>query len=162
MYSLRMDGDTRKLLRQMKHLSNLDKRGIHAAMAEALHSSTIDRFKEGKAPDGKRWPISTRAATEGGKTLVKTARLRNSIRTKADATGFAIGTNVVYAGTHQKGVNGRTIRAKTAKGLRFKIGGRWVNVKKVTITIPARPFLGISEDDQRELKGTLEDALQPD
>ena len=31
------------------------------------------------------------------------------------------------------------------------MGGKWVTKKQVRITIPARPFLGLSEDDTLEL-----------
>ena len=33
---------------------------------------------------------------------------------------------------------------------------------KVTVKIPARPFLGLSEEDMQEIRGTLEDALKED
>lgn len=148
-------------MRQLNHLEDLDKRGIHSAMAQAMRTSTLERFKQGRGPDGKKWPVSKRALAEGGKTLIDTARLKNSIRTKSDVTGFAVGTNVIYASTHQQGVKGRTIRAKTGRGLRFKVDGRWVTAKKVRIKIAPRPFLGISEEDMHELKGTMEDALLP-
>lgn len=39
--------------------------------------------------------------------------------------------------------------------LRFQIGGKWVSAKEVTISIPARPFLGISEEDDAEIKDML-------
>lgn len=105
---------------------------------------------------GDRWETSIRAATEGGKTLVQTAQLRNSIRSKSDASGFAVGTNVKHAATHQFG-DERTIRARRAKALRFQVGGKWVSKKQVRVSIPARPFLGLSDDDLEEIKGTVED-----
>ena len=54
-----------------------------------------------------------------------------------------------------------TIRAKTSKGLVFRIDGKWIRKRQVTVKvkIPARPFLGLSEDDMQEIKATLEDAL---
>lgn len=48
---------------------------------------------------------------KGGKTLIRTSDLRTSIKTEADSTGLAIGTNLIYAATHQFG-DERTIRAK--------------------------------------------------
>ncbi|WP_261945375.1 phage virion morphogenesis protein [Paenibacillus melissococcoides] len=95
--------------------------------------------------------------------MTDSARLKNSIKSTADGSGFAVGTNVIYARTHQFGEKGRsvTIRAKTRRGLIFKIDGRWIRKRqvKVNIKIPARPYLGISEEDMLEIKGTLEDAL---
>ena len=106
------------------------------------------------------WKTSIRAAQEGGKTLIQSAQLRNSIHDKSDASGFAVGTNVKYAATHQFGEPGRTIRARKKKALRFQVGGKWVTKKQVRITIPARPFLGLSEDDMQEMKATVEEFIQ--
>ena len=112
MYSIRLDGDTRAMLRRIRSFSEIDKQGINAALAEGARESTLERFKQSKGPDGRRWKTSIRAAQEGGKTLIQSAQLRNSIHDKSDASGFAVGTNVKYAATHQFGEPGRTIRAR--------------------------------------------------
>nr|WP_325235051.1 phage virion morphogenesis protein [uncultured Oscillibacter sp.] len=160
MYDIRLEGDTRALLRKLQSISELDRRDISADLAEVVGSSTIERFRHGRAPDGQKWKPSQRALLEGGKTLIKTAQLRNSIHAKADASGFAVGTNVAYAATHQFGEPGRTIRARNKKALRFQAGGRWISKKQVRVTIPARPFLGLSEEDEREIRETLEDFFE--
>lgn len=73
---------------------------------------------------------------------VRTGRLRGSITTSVSA-GLGtrqiegrVGTNVVYGPIHEYG---GTIRAKRGRFLRFRIGRRWVAVRRVTI--PPRPFL---------------------
>ena len=125
-----------------------------------------------RARASRRWNGSSRAkartgadgrppsAREGGKTLIQSPQLRNSIHAKSDTSGFALGTNVKYAATHQFGEPGRTIRARKKKALRFQVGGKWVTKKQVRITIPARPFLGLSEDDMQEMKATVEEFIQ--
>lgn len=166
MYSIRLDGDVRKLMKKLSHLENVDIKGASLTLAEALRTSTRERFKEQKSPEGKPWTKSIRATREGGTTLTDSAGLKNSIKSTADGSGFAVGTNKVYARTHQFGEKGRkvTIRAKTSKGLVFQVGGRWIRKKQVTVNIkvPERPFLGISEEDMREIKGTLEDIISED
>lgn len=166
MYSIMLEGDTRALFKRLRQLEDIDKKGINADIGQAIRSSTVVRFKTGKDPEGKKWKQSIRVEREGGVTLVDTAGLRNSIRSKSDASGFAVGTNKVYAATQQLGAENRriTIKAKTSKGLIFKYDGKWVRKRKVTVTInvPARPFLGISEDDIHEIKGTLEDYFKED
>lgn len=161
MYSIRLDGDVKKLMMRLRQLADIDKKGINASIAEAVRGSTVERFKTEKGPDGKKWKQSIRAAQEGGVTLTKSAGLKNSIKSTSDDSGFAVGTNKVYASTHQLGAKNRkiTIRAKTSKGLVFQIDGRWIRKKQVTvrINIPARPFLGLSDDDMQEIKGILED-----
>lgn len=155
--SIRVEGDVASLLSRMKDFSEVDKQGLNETLAEALRESTLERFKQSRAPSGKRWRTSIRAAESGGKTLIDTTQLRNSIKSTADTSGFAVGTNVVYAATHQFGDAKRTIRAKTAKGLRFRVNGQFVTKKQVQVSIPARPFLGVSEDDMEEIQATIED-----
>lgn len=162
MYSIRLDGDVRRLMKKLAKLETTDFKSSSLALAEVLRESTRERFKEQKSPDGKAWKTSIRAAAEGGTTLTDSAGLKNSIKSTADGTGFAVGTNKVYARTHQFGEEGRTIRAKSSRGLRFQVNGQWRNKKKVVVKIPARPFLGISEEDMQEIKGTLEDLLSED
>lgn len=157
--SIRLEGDVQKLKRKLQYLSSLDRKGINKTLAEGVRSSTRQRFKRQVSPEGKRWQPSIRAQAEAGVTLSDSGRLKNSIRARSDASGFAVGTNVIYASTHQLGAQGRTIRAKTAKGLVFRAGGRWVRAKAVRVTIPARPFLGLSEDDMEEIRAAMEAAL---
>jgi len=172
--------------------------GVRLGVDGVVRESTLERFKQSKDPDGRRWKTSIRAAQEGGKTLIQSAQLRNSIHAKSDASGFAVGTNVKYADgglppapvrvfallepfqrrlAHALGQRrvdallvdlreapdpdpGRTIRARKKKALRFQVGGKWVTKKQVRITIPARPFLGLSEDDMQEMKATVEEFIQ--
>lgn len=160
--SIRIEGDAPKLLSKMKDLSTLDKKSLNEALAEMMRESTLERFKQGRGPSGKRWKTSIRAAQSGGKTLIDTAQLRNSIKSAADESGFAVGTNVIYAATHQLGAPKRTIRAKTAKGLRFRVNGHFVTKQQVQVTIPARPFLGASDDDLEEIQAMIEDFVRGD
>lgn len=158
MYSIRVEGDTRELLQTMRNIAELDCKKLNAALGEGVRDSTLERFKQSRGPDGKRWKTSVRAASEGGTTLIKTSQLRTSIRWKSDATGFAVGTNVKHAATHQFG-DTRTIVAKKKKVLRFRIGDQWISKKKVEVTYPARPFLGLNDDDMEEIKATVEDFI---
>lgn len=158
-YDIRLEGDTRRMLRKIRSFSEVDKKKINAALGEAMRESTLERFKQSKDPTGRRWKTSIRAAQTGGKTLIKSTHLRTSIKTKSDATGFAVGSNAKHAATHQFGEPGRTIRPKTKKVLRFMVNGKWVSKKEVKVSIPARPFLGFSEDDMQEMKATVEDFI---
>ena len=159
MYDIRLEGDTRAMLRRIRSFSEIDRRSINAALAEGVRESTLERFRQSKGPDGRRWKSSKRAILEGGKTLVKTGQLRNSIHTRSDASGFAVGTNAKHAAPHQFGEPGRTIRARRKKVLRFQYNGKWVSKKQVRVKIPARPFLGLSEEDMQEMKATVEDFI---
>ena len=158
MYSIRVEGDSRELIQAMKNIAELDRAGLNEALGEGVRTSTVERFKRSRGPDGKRWRTSVRAATTGGTTLVDTAQLRNSITSKSDDSGFAVGTNAKHAATHQFG-DTRTIQAKRAKALRFRIGDKWVMKKKVKVTFPARPFLGLDDEDMEEIKATIDKTI---
>lgn len=158
-YSIRLEGDTRAMLRKIRSFAEIDKKAINAALAESSRESTLERFKQSKGPSGKRWKTSIRALREGGKTLIQSSQLRNSIKSKSDVSGFAVGTNAKHAATHQFGEPGRTIRARKKKALRFYAGGRWISKKQVKVSIPARPFLGFSDDDMQEMKATIENFI---
>ncbi|MDX9860888.1 MAG: phage virion morphogenesis protein [Rhodospirillales bacterium] len=151
--------DTRELKRLSRRLRDIaertgDLRPLMEEIGAAMVSSTVQRFEDGRGPDGKAWPKSLRARLEGGKTLVDKAHLRDSITYDAGADSVEIGTNLVYAGTHQTGAE---IRAKVADYLSFRVGGRWARKKKVTI--PARPYLGISAADEDEIEAIAGDYL---
>ena len=151
---LNISGDFAKLSRDLQAMEDIQPAVLNQKIGEALVSSTKKRFEDECGPDGQEWSKSHRARAEGGKTLSATARLKNSITYRAGATNVEIGTNVKYAHVHQ---NGMEIKPKTAKFLRFQIGGMWAKKKKVTI--PARPFLGISDDDVAEIDGTIADHI---
>lgn len=154
-----LSGDTDALLKRLNRLSRLEIRGVLNSIAEGLRTSTVERFTEEKSPEGKSWKTSIRAKEEGGKTLTKTAQLKNSIRSEVNDRGLAVGTNDIRAATHQFG-DERTIRAKNKKHLTFKVGGQWRRAESVKVSIPPRPFLGISAADEQDIKDTFEEIFE--
>lgn len=157
--SIQINGDVSALLQRVRDYSEIDKKNLNAALAETVRESTLDRFRQSRSPKGKKWETSVRATSTGGKTLIDTSQLRNSIKSYYDEKGFAVGTNIKHAATHQFGEPGRTIRAKNKKALRFQVGGQWIMRKRVKVKIPARPFLGLSSEDMEEIKATVEDFI---
>lgn len=100
------------------------------------------------SPDGVTWPKSLRAKEFGGPTLHDSGRLMASITSEAARDHVTVGSNMIYAGVHQ---GGATITAKNGKGLSFTLAnGEQVLVGSVTI--PARPYLGISEDERAQIE----------
>ena len=125
------------------------------SVGEALVSGTLKRFEDEEEPTGKKWPKSKRAAKEGGKTLDKESQLKDSINYAATPDKVMVGSNLPYARIHQKG---GTIKPKKGKYLKFKgLDGEDVFVKEVTI--PARPYLGVSAEDMEEVRETVADFL---
>lgn len=156
---VRVEGDKHRLMKRLQMLGNVDIKGLNKALAEGIRTSTMERFQKERDPEGKKWKTSIRAMEEGGKTLTKTSQLRTSIHSVASESGFAVGTNDIRAATLQFG-DERTIRPRRRPVLRFKMNGKWISTKEAHIKIPARPFLGISEEDDKEIKEMLEEALK--
>nr|DAD98284.1 MAG TPA: virion morphogenesis protein [Myoviridae sp. ct5nJ10] len=151
--SLSWGGLDTALTHAAKKLGNTQ--ALMDSVGEALVSGTLKRFDAEKDPEGQPWEPSGRAQEDGGKTLTNKGHLRDSIDKKATSDTVMVGSNLKYARIHQKG---GTITPKKAKKLVFKgRGGKKVAVDQVTI--PARPYLGISDEDMDDVKSTMTDFL---
>jgi len=142
-------------------------------VGQALITSTHDRWQRGVAPDGSPWPPSLRVIAHGGKTLILSSRLFRSITANASPSGVEIGTNVIYAAIHQfggsiaQGARTAVLHFKTNKRTgrsRFARSGKADRARKAEIgarsfTMPARPFLGLDEDDPRTIATIFENYL---
>lgn len=107
-----------------------------------LEASVRSRFDRGVGPGGIPWPISHRAAAQGGKTLVDKGNLEGSLRFEVRPgeleIGFdGMGASSKYARTHQFGAE-----------IEVLVDGEVAR----KVTIPARPMLGIDEDDRRDMR----------
>lgn len=133
-----------------------DTQALMESVGDALVSGTLKRFDAEEDPTGKKWKPSARASAEGGKTLTDTALLRRSIDYAATPEKVMVGSNLPYARIHQKG---GTVKPKKGKYLKFKgLDGKDAFVKEVTI--PARPYLGVSSEDMEEVRETMADFLK--
>ncbi len=156
MSGIKMVGDWSRLGDNLKKFYRISFTQLHQNIGEQIVNNTKDRFKKQRGPDNRPWVKSIRAKVERqGKTLMLTRRLYNSITYKAAADKVEIGTNVKYASTHQEGM---TIKPKRKNFLKFKVGGSWRSVKKVVI--PARPFMGINDDDREDVREIIQDEVE--
>lgn len=132
-----------------------DPRPMLEDIARYGEESTRLRFLDEIDPDGRPWEPSLRAKTQGGQTLTDTSRLVKSLTSEATANEAIWGTNTIYAPPHQFGA---TIKPKNGKYLKFSIPG--LGFRTVDeVTIPARPFIGINDDDQDNIAGIAESYL---
>lgn len=128
----------------------LDELGIN------LVENTRLRFTDQRGPDGEAWVPSIRAKMQGGETLRDKGLLMNSITHLVHPDEVEVGTNVPYATPLHFGA---VIRPVNGPFLRFKMpGGGWVTMKEVTL--PARPFLGIDEEDKTMLVEVIDAFLK--
>jgi len=109
---------------------------IRRAIGEYLAAQMRRNFVVGGRPE--KWKPSIRAMITGGKTLVKTGILRNSITWDSpDAETINIGTAQWYGYVHQFG---KDIEAKNKPFLMFRLAdGKFIRKRKVHI--PRRQFL---------------------
>jgi len=128
-------------------ISNLsDTQTLMTKIGVAMKGRTIRRFQKGVSPEGEVWePVKNPRKDSKGRPrkgkaspLVDTGRLRNSISFSATQLDVFVGSNLVYARIHQ-------------------LGGQAGRGRKVTI--PARPYLGLSEEDQQEIKALVQEHL---
>lgn len=135
----------------------------YADVGEYLVRTTWDRFDAQKGPDGQAWKAlqtGTLLLKKLDKILMETSRLRDSVTYRADDEGVAVGSNVVYSAIHQFG---GVIRPKKAKALWFPMGfqgGGAGMVMAASVTIPARPYLGLSGEDGQEVLTILSEWLE--
>ena len=103
-----------------------------------VESQTRRRISEEKAaPDGKPWKAWSDAYGEtrhGGHSLLEgEGDLLDSIQYVVDGDRVEIGTNLIYGAIHQFGGD------------------------EVGIAIPARPYLGVSQENEEDLLAVLDD-----
>jgi len=113
-------------------------------IGEYLLQAHDERFEQQVSPDGNAWEALSedylkserkQASRGSDKILVLDDYLKSLLRYFANAKELLFGSDRVYAATHQLGDESRGI--------------------------PARPFLGISQDDENEIVWILEDWLLP-
>jgi phage virion morphogenesis protein len=153
--SVRIEVDIADLARVQAMLDSIAKADTEPLMTDigaTLESSTRERIEETKtSPDGAAWPPNR----EGTSTLLATGRhLRDSVAFIASASSVEVGASWEFAHIHQFGA---TISPKNARFLSFVSGGKRVVAKKVTI--PARPFVGLSDQDARKVERLTSDWL---
>ncbi len=133
-------------------LSAFDATELMSAVGAMGESQTRRRITEEKTgPDGTAW-VPNR---EGTSILLKTGEhLLGSLAWDASSTQAEWGAAWEYAHVHQ---DGATITPKAAKQLSFMLGGKLVHAKKVTI--PARPFIGLSTENGEEILRLVTDVF---
>jgi len=162
-----------KLLRAGKNLQPAMK-----SIGEYLLRATEERFSQEQDPQGRPWtPLAaaTRKRKKGPKILTESGRMRGSIVYRAFKDRVVVGTNVVYAAIHQLGGEiSQEARTQTLafgkKGFlshkaarRRKKGAikvRFAAMGARKFTIPARPFLGVNQEDIGVIKEILIDHLR--
>lgn len=133
-------------------LAHLPTEQLMSNIGTVLENSTRKRIHETKtSPDGVPWPPNR----AGNPTLERTGEnLLQSVAFIASASDVLAGAGWEHAHVHQ---NGMVISAKGAKKLHFVIGNQ--HIFRDRVTIPARPFVGMSEEDGHKVTELVTDFL---
>ncbi len=125
-------------------------------IGEQLRESAIERIKNEVTPEGTPFaPLNPLyAQTKRGPGILRgqSGSLAQIVYQLAGDDEVEVGSNMVYAAIHQFG---GTIKPKNGAALVFSMGGRTIHAKSVAV--PARPFLGISKQDEAEILAIVED-----
>ncbi|MFT8896760.1 MAG: phage virion morphogenesis protein [Acetobacter sp.] len=131
------------------------------AVSEQVIKSTRHRMEAGIDPRGVRWdsyaPLNPLYASEKkgfGILRGPQQHLYKSIVSYVDGNRLVWGSNLDYARIH---LLGGVIRPKNARALVFWMGGQ--KFQRGSVTIPARPYLGFTDEDRETLVGELEEYL---
>lgn len=137
-------------LRRLRPIFDFAPAELMTALAALGDSQTRRRITDEKtAPDGTPWE----ANNAGTPILVATGQhLLSSLAWTSSDDEAVWGATWEYAHVHQDGM---VIVPKSAQALAFEIGGKTVFAKKVTV--PARPFVGISSENAREIVDVVTD-----
>jgi len=114
-------------------------------IGEVLKESTIERFDTTTAPDGSKWELNSVLSTllykDGDRPLTDEGTLGNTIFYQVNGKdSLEIGSPMEYAAMQQFG------------GTKAEFPHLWGD-------IPARPFLGISSEDERKINEILDEHL---
>jgi len=148
--------------------------GILRAIGVGLARNVRERFDQGVDPDGRPWAAlhPLYAPLKRGPGILRESAMRGGLQgsISSDVRGRAVvvGSNKIYAAVHQFGA---TIRPRNAPALVFRLAtGQMVKTKRgarpesalvfaQSVTIPARPYLGLSARDADTIREVVFDGL---
>lgn len=131
---------------------------LHESIGEYVIRVTKERFKKGVDPDGNAWTPKKQATIDRYKErgdgdrpdplIGPSKRLSSEIAHYADAQGVEIGSSLEYSAVMQDGAK-KGAFGKSSRGGPIPWGD-----------IPARPWLGLSQEDETNIIGLADDYLE--
>jgi phage gpG-like protein len=171
--------NARRTARQVRNLGE-DTAPLLNIAGSILEASVLRRFDTGTGPRGVPWPPSKAAQglaprasgrVSAGKTLVDTGGLEGSVRYEVRPGEVEIGVDARtesarHAAAHQFGSSRQAVVVGHTRTV-TKIFGRTVppTVQQVRphgriMNLPARPFIGVDDDDRRDVEDAWLDHLR--
>jgi len=151
---IRIEVKAEEAMRELRRLAREieDATPILAEIGELLVQRTKERFAAQRAPDGTPWaPLAARTIERKGHAralLGESGRLSHEIVYQVSKDRLEVGSPLVYAAVHQFGARKGQF-GTSKKGRPIPWGD-----------IPARPFLGISREDEADIVAIIREHLQ--
>ena len=143
-------GQARAALRRM--LAELENpASALSEIGDMLIASTKQRFETKRAPDGAPWaPLSPVTVARKGddNILVREGNLSGQFAHEVSGNRLVWGSTLHYAATHQFGAR-QGAYGKTRRGAPIPWGD-----------IPARPFLGLSPEDEADIAAIITEHIE--
>ena len=138
-------------LLKIEGIENAPTGELMEGVGRLVQEQTRRRIEQEKtSPAGAAWKPNWK----GSSILYDSGALARSIDYAASADSVEVGTGIIYGRIHQEG---GTIVPKSAKALAFRMGNRFIQTQRVTM--PARPYLGLSSENQQDVVEAAEDWL---
>ena len=139
-------------MKATERLAGWDHFELMDTVGRTIQLQTRRRLSSEKtSPEGVPWKETQR----DNPTLYNTGALHDSIDYRADLNSITVGSPLIYAAIHQFG---GIIKPKNGKALAFSVGGDSVFAKQVTI--PARPYMGVSPSNAQEIEMVIFDFME--
>lgn len=151
------------------------RRPLMGTLAAHMAYAVEENFLRQGRPEWQGWSPQYARQRAGGKILQKSGRLAKSIVQQSDNHSATVGTNVRYARIHQEGgtinIAARSQRSYHRQRRDGSVDNRfarksranfaqWNTIGAYKITMPARPFLQLSEEDVERMEETAQRYLQ--
>jgi len=123
---------------------------VMGSIRELLYEQTMERFKEGVGPDGIPWAAKSKATIDAqfrkdGSTSTKPLYLHGFLSKN-------IGTN--------SGRDFAEVSSNFDQAAMMQFGGTRAQFPNLWGNIPARPFFGMSPDNEQDIIATVMEALE--
>lgn len=156
---IQIEVDDRQFQAAFRELTKraIDMTPLMADIAETLTESTQRRFQTGTDPDGIPWPALKDGS--GRKPLNLTGTMRDQIYPTHGKDWAQVNASAKQARWHQEGTDPYTILPRDKKAL-FWPGGPGPRARVDHPGLPARPFMGVSDEDACQILALAEFYLE--
>lgn len=169
--------EARRILANVRNLGADPEPLLHIA-GSVLEASVLRRFETGRGPGGVPWPMTKRQVGRAvgrhgpnkAQILVDTGDLRDSIRTRVTPSEVEVGSdglkNPVKALANQFGSHRQTVVVRHTRTINSAFGVPLPAPKTIEVrahgritNLPARPFIGVDDEDRKEITDEWRDYL---